>query len=261
MNSFLKLSFSFIVVLLTGCASSIKVPVTELHNKQIVELPTELHLVKGGKAPTVILLHGCGGPIYGHTKEWVDVVNSWGYNAVVVNSIAPRSANQICNRPLAVVTYEQRSADAYDVAQWIKKQEWATDKVGLIGFSHGGGAVLFSAESRYVEHNFGKQIIAAGVAFYPYCQPNQMWKAVIPVQIHSGTDDNWTPAMFCRDLAKNWKSDYYEYEGATHGFDMVGFNSQSFPDAYGKVHWLKYDRANTELARDRTKQFLDKYLK
>ncbi len=245
---------------LTGCAG-MKIPATELHNKEVVNLPTEVHRTAAAKAPTVILLHGCGGIEYGHFQSWIKPLNAWGYNVVVIDSISARGNGSICHRPRAVVTHEQRSADAHDAAQWIIKQPWATEKVGIIGFSHGGGAVLYSAEERFVKANFGQQIIAAGVAFYPYCESNQMWKAVIPVQIHSGTGDTWTPSGFCRDLSKNWKSEFYEYPGATHGFDLVGYNTQSYPDSSGRRHRLIYDRNYTDQARQRTRDFLEKYLK
>jgi dienelactone hydrolase len=248
------------LLFLSGC-NSLKIPVAELHNKQIVQLPAEVHRTKAAKAPTVILLHGCGGPQRVHIQDWVDVLNGWGYNAVVINSIEPRGASQICNQTYRIVTPEQRSADAYDTAKWILNQEWATDKVGAIGFSHGAWSLLYSAEARFVERNFGKQIISAGVAYYPYCPSDQMWKRVMPVQIHSGSRDEWTPPSFCRDLSKTWNAEYYEYERGTHGFDMVGFNTQAYPDMNGKRHWIIYDAEHTELSRQRTKQFLDKHLK
>jgi dienelactone hydrolase len=257
---FVKLVALIGLLALAGC-NSLKIPVTELHNKQIVQLPAEVHRTNAEKAPTVILLHGCGGPERNHLQGWIKALNGWGYNAVVINSIEPRGASQICNQTFRVVTYEQRSADAYDTAKWILQQGWSTDKIGAIGFSHGAAGVLYSAEARFVEQNFGKQIISAGVAYYPYCSSGQLWKRVIPVQIHSGLRDNWTPASFCRDLAKTWQAEYYEYERATHGFDIVGINAQSFPDTYGKRHSLIYDSEHTEQSRQRTKQFLDKYLK
>lgn len=258
--SFLKAFAMVGLLVLSGC-NSLKIPVTELHNKEIVNLPAEVHRIKAAKAPTVILLHGCGGAEHVHFQSWIKVLNSWGYNAVVVHSIYPRTGGHICNRLGSVVSHEQRSVDAYDTAKWVLKQEWATDKVGVIGFSHGGGGVLFSAEERFVKFNFGQQIIAAGVAYYPGCQSHQMFKAVIPVQIHIGADDDWTLPGLCQDLAKNWKSELHIYEGATHGFDQVGYNQLSHPDYWGKRHWLIYNQKQTELSRERTKQFLDQYLK
>ena len=259
---------SMATILLSGCmASGHPVFTKEIHNNQKVELTAEVHLAskdKIVKAPTVILLHGCFGPEYPHFQKWIDALNSWGYNAVVINSFTPRGARQVCDRPAMVVTKEQRSVDAYDTAKWVVKQDWANEKVGIVGFSHGGGTVLYSAASSYVERNFGKQLISAGVAYYPNCDMNFNWdKPAIPVQIHMGEADDWTPPGMCRDMTKNWgiQDQYFEYSKGTHGFDVWGMHQFSAPDATGKRHWIDYDANATELSLQRTKAFLDKYLK
>ncbi len=257
-----------LIAMLSGCVTTgQKITTTELHNKHKVNLPAEVHRVskdKVVKAPTVILLHGCAGPSNENFQPWIKSLNSWGYNAVMINSISPRGANQICDRPFMVVTPEQRSVDAYDTAKWVIQQEWATDKLGIIGFSHGGATVLQSVAAKTIERNFGKQIITAGVAYYPFCDSSLSWdKPAIPIQFHTGGADTWTPASPCKDLAKSWNvsDQYFEYQAATHGFDLVGYNMLSLPDANRKSHWLIYNREHTDLSRQRTKLFLDKYLK
>lgn len=252
-------------VVLSGCATQDqKITTTEIGTKQQIELPVKIHRASEAKAPTVILLHGCGGPEYPHMQVWSDALNSWGYNAVVLNSISPRGASQICDRPFSVVTFEQRSVDAFDTAKWVIKQEWATDKVGIVGFSHGAITVLHAAAAKDVERYFGKQIIAAGVAYYPYCPPSLgSDKPVMPVQFHSGGNDTLTPAGLCKDLARNWNlsDQYFTYETATHAFDMPGLHTNSIPDANGKRYWLEYNQGYTNLSMQRTKAFLDSYLK
>lgn len=258
-----------LIVMLSGCVTTgEKITTTELHNKKKIELSPKVHRLnkdKLVKSPTVILLHGCAGPDNANLQPWIASLNSWGYNAVVINSLSPRGASQICDRPFSIVTTEQRAIDAYDTAKWIIEQEWASDRVGIVGFSHGGGAVIQSVATRTIERNFaGKQIILAGVAYYPICQTDLNWdKPAIPLQLHIGDADTWTPANMCKDLARNWKisDQYYEYPSATHGFDMVGYNTTSLPDANRVSHKLIYNKEHTDLSRQRTKAFLDKYLK
>lgn len=255
-----------ISLLLVGClATGQKVPVTELQNKKNINVSVEIYQTATVKAPTVILLHGCGGPERAHMKEWIAHLNEWGYNAVVPNLIQARGASQICDNPYRVITAEQGSVDAYEVAKWIKKQDWATDKVALIGFSFGAWATLYAAESGYLANNFLKTPFAAGIAFYPYCDPALMTgrKSAMPLQIHIGLADRWTPAYLCRAFAENWKIEdgYFEYEGAYHGFDMTGMNTFSYPDMFGKRHLIRHDRSATQLSRTRTKELLDKTLK
>jgi dienelactone hydrolase len=250
---------------LGGCAVTQTVPVMELHNKRTLNLTAEIHRTTvATRAPTVILLHGCGGPQYPHMQTWIDALTAWGFNAVVLNSLSARGVSQVCNRPASVVTHEQRALDAYETAKWVIQQAWATDKVGIIGFSHGGATVISSAASRDVERNMGKQVIAAGVAYYPWCASHYSWQSpVMPVQFHTGGKDSWTPPDQCRDLSKSWglADQHFHYDEATHGFDMLGMNTLSAPDAFGQRHWLKYDRPFTDLSRQRTRQFLDKFLR
>jgi len=250
---------------LAGCtASGQKVTTTEIHNRQRVDVDVQVHRVKAARAPTVILLHGCGGPVYPHFQAWIDALNAWGYNAVVLDSLRARRVSQVCDHPSTVVSKEQRSVDAYDAASWVMRQEWATDKVALIGFSHGAAAVLYAVASKDVERNFGKQVISAAVAYYPDCENRFNWdRPVIPVQFHTAGNDSWNPEGPCASLARNWNvlDQYFRYENATHGFDLVGFNRQSIPDNSGRRHWLIYDAAATDLSRQRTKAFLDMHLR
>lgn len=256
----------FFTVLLSGClAAGQKIAVTELHNKKTININADIHRAKSEKSSTVILLHGCGGPEYPHMKEWINNLNNWGYNAVVPNVIQARGASQICDKPTQVVTAEQGSVDAYNVAKWIKKQDWATDKVAIIGFSFGAWATLYAAETGYSQRNFSQPPFVAGIAFYPYCDKALLFgrKSAMPLQIHIGLADEWTPPTLCRDLVKHWsmENEYYEYKGAYHGFDMLGLNQFSFPDLRGKRHWLTYDQQATYLSRIRTKEMLDKAFK
>ena len=72
--------------LLAGCASTgEKVRATEIHNQQSVDLAAELFLLKGPRAPTVVLLHGCGGPKAPQTKARDEVLFLWGFFVVFLD--------------------------------------------------------------------------------------------------------------------------------------------------------------------------------
>ncbi len=257
-------ALSLMLIGLAGClATSQKVSVIELHNRKPVELNTQLHVLESKKSPTVILLHGCNGPDSIHMNKWATQLNAWGYNAVIVDSISSRGAKQICNKPILIATPEQRSKDAYDVAKWIQLQPWATQKVGVVGFSHGGSAVIYSAATSYVERNFGTQVISAGVALYPGCDQYLISdKPAIPIQMHTAGRDQWTLASLCKNLARGWKteSEFFFYENATHGFD-TGFTGSALPDVNGTRHWIEFNPLVTEQAMRESKRFLDANLR
>jgi dienelactone hydrolase len=253
---------------LTACAGvGHKVVTTEIHNGEKVNLYPQVHKASAKKAPTMILLHGCGGLNPVQMDEWARHFNQWGYNAVVMSLFPPRGAKQVCNRPASIVSPEQASVDIFETAKWVVKQEWATDKVGMIGFSYGGWTALHSVASNNVERNMGKQVLSAAIAYYPYCDLTFFYdKPVLPLQIHVGGADTWTAPGTCRDLAmkKNWniEDNFFEYPGATHSFDVSTFNNkESLPDSNGLTYRLSYHKEAAALSRERIKAFLDKYLK
>ena len=267
MKILLVLATLVVTALLSGCVTTgQKIATTEIHNKQKIDISADFYLVKAeklNKAPTIVLLHGCGGPERLHMAAWVESLNSWGYNAIILNSFANRGVYQVCSQPFSVVSPEQRSVDAHDAAKWVIQQPWATDKVGVIGFSHGAGAAIASTAKSYVERNYGQQVISVAVAFYPHCDVNfTIDKPANPIQFHVAGQDTWSPPSPCGDLAKSWGmlDNFYRYDNATHGFDLP-YHTLSNPDGNGNRHRIDFDAQYTALAKKRTKDFLDSHLR
>jgi dienelactone hydrolase len=110
----------------------------------------------------------------------------------------------------------------------------AKGPIGLIGFSHGGGAALAAASS-----------FDAVVAFYPWCSGPVPANTLVLI----GSADDWTPAARCSGDAANLKV----YAGATHSFDR--------PDRRVNVGHLEIpDAAAARDAESRTRQFLASHL-
>ena len=205
--------------------------------------------------PTIIFAHGCGGAQRPHADLKSRMIADWGYNVVVVDSFTKRRAWDVCSDLLSV-TPTQRSIDIRDATKWILQQSWHRGKIGIIGYSHGGSAVLHTVGHRDSKH------ISAAVAFYPGCSSyfvGQDYRyGYIPVQIHTGTGDQWTPAHRCRKEihgVDDQPFEFFAYDGATHSFDMPGL-SYTF-----QGHFLAYDSAATKLAENRTREFFEKHVK
>jgi dienelactone hydrolase len=252
-------------VLASGCVSTgPKVRSTEIHNKQPVDLAVEVVRTKAERAPTVVLLHGCAGVLRAQTDAWTQALNAWGYNVVVLDSFTPRGirGSAVCQRPFSVVTPEQRGAEAHDVARWVTQQAWATPNVALVGFSHGGSAVLHAVASRDVERNVGRPVAKAAIAVYPGCGDSMNSdQPAIPMQVHIGEADTWTAAGPCRDLARNWRSEFHAYPGAVHGYDIPGASGLGAESGSGTRHPVRYDAEATRLTRERVRSFLDRQLR
>ena len=204
--------------------------------------------------PTIIFAHGCGGAHRPHAHLKSQLIASWGYNVVVVDSFTKRRAWDVCSDTLSV-TPTQRNIDLQDAAEWIQQQSWHKGKIGIIGYSHGGSTVLNTVGYRNSKH------ISAAVAFYPGCgfYVGQDFRyGYMPLQIHSGTGDQWTPVSRCQKQIHGPDDQPFElftYEGAMHSFDMPG------PSFIFQGHLLAYDAKAAELAERRTRDFFEKHIK
>jgi dienelactone hydrolase len=201
-------------------------------------------------SPTVILAHPSDGLNWNrYVVFWGSLLKSWGCNVVLPDSFTTRGfRNKEVMYRAGLVNYDQRAEDMVKVAEWINKQKWHSGKIGIIGFSHGGSAVVRTANVT--------SLISVGVAYYPGCfTDDKTTNPKFPVQIHIGSDDAWTTSSRCVRLAeKNSIYDLYVYEGATHAFDIPA----STRVAAG--YTLSYDPIATKAAEDRTRLFLKKYL-
>lgn len=210
---------------------------------------------------TVIVAHGCYG-ITGRETYYASVLTTAGFNTVVVDSWAYRGMPSQDGGPNSVcqtykVTGAQRLDEIYKTVKWIKQQPWHSGKIFLLGYSH-GGILALEVSRRPLENGIDKV-----VAFYPHCFPSDHTEPSIPVQVHIGSADEWTPARYCRGmyegLFKKYKyGEYYEYPNVHHGFDMYGVD-RTAPGLglHGIIanKRLKYDGDTTKIAYERTIKF------
>jgi dienelactone hydrolase len=187
-----------------------------------------------GPFPAVVVMHGCSG-VDAKLRGWAQRLVGWGYAALLVDSFRPRGLGNICDRP-TVLSSETRAGDAIAAKAYLQSlPNIAKGRIGLIGFSHGGGAALAAASS-----------FDAVVAFYPWCNGPVPANALVLI----GSADDWTPAARCSGDAANLKV----YAGATHSFER--------PDSRINLgHREIHDAAAASDAFSRTRQFLASHLR
>jgi len=152
-----------------------------------------------GTAPTgaIVVLHGCDG-IGPHYRQWARRLTEWGFAALLIDSFRPRGFREVCNHGM-LVQPEAQARDAFDGAAYLRAApEVRAERVGVIGFSHGGYAVLKAVLAGLVRCQ-NEPVFAAAVAYYPGCDPRDLPGAPLEVDtlILIGDADDWTPAARC----------------------------------------------------------------
>jgi dienelactone hydrolase len=236
-----------------------------------------------GRRPAVVGLHGCGGmfsratgaiaPIY---REWAAELNRQGYFFLLVDSFRPRNANELCSvQGFDLELYRTRPKDAYGALSYLQTQPFVRgDRIGLAGWSQGGGATLFAIGNRSLGRpaTLAQGDFRAAVAFYPgSCnierQPSD-WTSRIPLLVLMGAEDVWTPPAPCKTfldgaIGRGARIEMQIYPGAYHGFDAPNQYRLELP-AYrtraGVVPIVGTDPAGRQDALARVPAFLARYL-
>ena len=187
--------------------------------------PAEFYRPTGnGPFPALVVLHGCAG-MGDHERDWAQRLRGWGYAVLVIDSFSSRGFVSVCAHPTDLPGAD-RAADALRAAAWLRRRaDIRPDRVGVIGFSHGGWAVLRAvlADAPAAAH---QPPFAAAVAFYPVCNP-PVAPLVTDTLVLIGGADDWTLAARCQDwvahVAKQGHTAQIDvYPGAMHGFDRAG---------------------------------------
>ncbi len=209
-------------------------------------------------------------------RDWSAELSRRGYVVLMVDSFASRHQGSMCrHRDFNDEVYRLRPRDAYSALLFLQAQPGVVpDRIGLIGWSQGGGAVLFAIRTqscgRPVQLPHGD--FRAAVAFYPgSCDERKhkvAWTSPIPLLVLIGASDVWTPLAPCSRLMADAKArgspvEMQIYPGAYHDFDwpdMPVHESPNYRTADGVVPILGTDAAARQDAMNRVPAFLDRYL-
>jgi dienelactone hydrolase len=198
-----------------------------------------------GVRPALVLLHGCsglqdGGRMRAIYRVWSRLFASRGYLALVVDSAASRGFGETCTqRPERQVMLAERPKDAYAALAYLQAQPLVrADRVGVIGWSQGGAAILLAigARSSGRPAGFPGPDFRAAVALYPGACSERLqtrpfvdaepdsWVTAIPLLVLHGEADNWTPARPCEAFIAGAKArgapvEFKLYPNAHHVFD------------------------------------------
>ena len=188
-----------------------------------------------GDRPTLVLLHGCGGPhgrqggLSERMRDYAALLNAEGWHALVLDSFSTRGVQQICTQKMASrsITQVQRRLDTLGALQWLAAQPGVDGaRLALLGWSNGGSAVLAATNLRHPAVAAATVPLRAAVAFYPGCEAENKrgYRPSTALLMQLGAADDWTPAAPCEALARESAPPQPQidvYPGAHHGFDSA----------------------------------------
>ena len=185
----------------------------------------------GGKVAAVVLVHGSGG-ISGAIDVWARDLNSIGIAAFILDSFSGRGivntiADQSQINSLAMITDAYRALDLLTAHPGIR-----ADRIGVLGFSKGAVASVYSAMDRF-NQLYGNPVrrFAAHIGLYTPCNVTYMDDtavARVPLRLFHGIADDYVSIVPCREYVARLRqagadATLTEYPGAHHGFDNPSY--------------------------------------
>lgn len=227
--------------------------------------PTKLTGILGkpsgqGPFPAIVMLHPCSGISSANGTMWEKRLLDWGYVVLRVDSFGPRGLKNVCKYE-ATGSYDEdvfesdtRVEDAHGAKQFLSTLPYVEkNRIGLIGWSHGGAAVLNTVITGPPPDPFD-----ATTAVYPACGI-LLVEINAPLLILIGENDDWSVAAICEQLEQpslgTRKFVRIVYPGAYYLFDEEGADREYL----GRR--MLFDPAAAADAKKRVKAFLAKYLK
>jgi dienelactone hydrolase len=193
-----------VALVLAGCAALPAVddvqPILRPHD-------TLLQPATGGRAPAVILLHGCAG-VRRKDTAWAETFRRQGYVALVVDSMSGRGFATWEDRRRVCLGLDlwgsTRAGDLLASLEYVRTLPFVDpDRIAVVGWSHGAWAALDFLASATDEMVRG---VRAVVAFYPYCgiASRATWRGFrvdVPVLMLLADGDRMVSTSSCLRLA------------------------------------------------------------
>jgi dienelactone hydrolase len=215
------------------------------------------------RVPAVVVLHTCAG-LDPNDAAWGDWFAQNNYIALVVDSFGPRHVDSVCGT--RAVLPSLRAFDAYGALAYLRTlSDVDGAHIGVIGFSHGGGTVLWTENADIAaKSGFAGNGFAAAVALYPNaCEAGPTSALIDPLLLLIGASDDWTDAKTCERFMNGVGQSaapgtFHAYPNTYHKFDDPAANKEARVN--GHFYTLRYNPQSAADAHDRIFAFFKQYL-
>ena len=228
----LVLATAFAVVTPLLASERVNFPSARRQAGAVVQLAGYLYHPDGpGPFPAVVMMHGCSGlmtrsgKMRSNARFWAEHLRDHGYVALLVDSFTSRGIDEVCTGRHNLSVVHDRADDARGALQFVRQRaDVQADRVGLIGWSNGAGAVL----SVVFDKGEPQRDFRAAIAFYPSClrtyPGGPHYRPHTPLLVLIGAKDDWTPAAPCVPWTERAQTlgapmRLKVYPNAHHGFD------------------------------------------
>lgn len=200
-----------------------------------VWVPARLYLPKStaSKVPAMVVIHGIGGLYTRDGKkraywEYAEMLAENGIAAVIVDTHGARGLGVASQTAQADVSLYTFVADAFAAADMLRSHPGIdADRIGVMGFSKGGGATLLATDQRFVTAmSRTSSPFKVHIPIYPGCQifPETPQPTKAPVRMLLGEKDNFTGTSGCFEIESKLKATGVSvqttvYTGAFHSWD------------------------------------------
>jgi dienelactone hydrolase len=184
-----------------------------------------------GPVPALVLKHGSGGmagPTGDNIRKWARILNGWGIATFIVDSFGPRGIAETGTNQAQLSSWAD-TADALAALKLLGADPRIDrTRIGIIGWSRGGGAVLQAALETVRKSVIADDLkFALHVVFYGPATTQYRDRATdrSPFLFLHGEADNYVPIGPTRELA-SWAQGmgsavtFVGYPGAYHDFDV-----------------------------------------
>lgn len=188
----------------------------------VQDLRGVLWLPAGPARGAVVLVHGSGGWSDHREGHHGRALSAAGFAALAIDAFGPRGFAQSADNQ-ALLSQVQMARDAFAARRFLVEKGFAPERIAVMGFSKGGGAVLLTADRTFLPEEADR--FALAIAFYPACNAKpRVPKPASLIFMALGEKDNLTGVKPCEELASGFQKaggtiTIKVYPDASHAFD------------------------------------------